>query len=107
FPYTMLFRSKHQVRIVLLDQAYGFQTVLTLCDHVHVAGVLEQVSELVARQLFVIDQNRGKRHRIPSRAGETGRCGGDCHILTGEYNALPGLSAALEVVRTAGGETPV
>jgi hypothetical protein len=34
--------------------------------------------------LFVIDDNRGKRHRVPPRDGEAGCCGSDRHISTAQ-----------------------
>ncbi len=77
--------EKHQVRIVFADQGDGFQAVLALRDYVHIVQVLEQVGELVACQLFVVDDDRGEGHRVSSRAGGTRSCGGDCHILDSEY----------------------
>jgi len=43
---------------VFADQADRFQAVFALRDYVHVGQVLEQVGELVARQLFVVDDDR-------------------------------------------------
>src|SRR5208283_3912735 len=91
--------EKHQIRIVLADQADGFQAVLALRDYVDVVQVLEQVGEFVARQLFVVDDDRGEGHRVPSRAGEAGSCSRDRHIPSSEYSYRSGQAASLGVSR--------
>ena len=88
--------EKHQVRIVFADQADRFQAILALRDHVHVVQVFEQIGELIARQLFVVDDDRGERHRVQSRAAdETGIYGGDRRVLTGEYSYRSRQAASL------------
>jgi len=50
--------EKHQVGMMLLDQLDGLNAVSALSDDVYVADRVEQVFELVASQLFVIDNER-------------------------------------------------
>ena len=49
---------------MLLDQLHGFNAVGPLCHHLHAAHLAEQVPELVAGQLFVVDDERGEVHAI-------------------------------------------
>jgi hypothetical protein len=44
---------------VLFDEAHSFEAVLALRDHVDVAGILEQISEFVAGELFVVHDYGG------------------------------------------------
>src|SRR2546430_5684562 len=88
--------EKHQVRIVFADQADRFQAVLALCDHIHVVQVLQQIGELIACQLFVVDDDRGEWHGVPSRTSERGICGSYRHIINSEYSygSCPAASRA-------------
>ncbi|MGH9521153.1 MAG: hypothetical protein ACRD3E_01325 [Terriglobales bacterium] len=52
---------------MFLDQVDGFQPVLALGDDVDIADLLQQEDKLIARQLLVINDNRGKRHSESSR----------------------------------------
>ena len=40
---------------MLTDQIDGFNAVLALGDNVHVVDCFQEISEFVARQLFIID----------------------------------------------------
>jgi hypothetical protein len=51
--------EENQVGIMLFDEADSLQAVLALCDNVYVAAILEQVSELVAGELFVVHDYGG------------------------------------------------
>jgi hypothetical protein len=48
---------------VLLDQIDSFNAVRALGHHIHAAHRVQQVLQLVASQLFVIDNERGNIHR--------------------------------------------
>ena len=48
------------------NKVHGLQAVLTLSHDVHVIYALEQVRQLVARELFIIDNNRRERHSTPA-----------------------------------------
>ena len=54
--------EEDQVGTMFLDQVDGFDSVGSLGDHIHAAHGFEQVLELVAGQLFVVDDERGERH---------------------------------------------
>src|SRR5215469_4111142 len=55
--------EKDHVGAVLADQVDTLDSVLSLSHDVHIAGVLEQVGELVPRQLLVIHDDRRQRHQ--------------------------------------------
>ena len=44
---------------MLFNQVHGLNAVSSLGHHVHAAHLFEQVLELVAGQLFVVDDERG------------------------------------------------
>jgi hypothetical protein len=44
---------------VLFDEADGLKAILALGDHIHFAGILKQVSEFVAGELFVVHDYGG------------------------------------------------
>ncbi len=54
--------EKNKVGVVFLDQVYGFNAVGSLGHDLDAADRVEQVLQLVAGQLFVVDNERGKRH---------------------------------------------
>ena len=51
--------EKNQVGIMLFDEVDSFEAVFALGDDVHVAGILQQVSEFVAGELFVVHDYGG------------------------------------------------
>ena len=57
--------EKDQVGMVLLDQVNGLDAVGSLRHHIHAAHLVEQILQLVAGQLFVVDDERGDRHAQP------------------------------------------
>jgi hypothetical protein len=48
--------------VVLLDQIHGFNPVGSLGNYINAAHGIEQILELIAGQLFVIDDERGDGH---------------------------------------------
>jgi len=88
--------EKNEIGIVFLDQADGFEAVLALGDDVNISGVFEQVGEFVACQLFVVDDDDGKRHGVMGRTGDSGMCGGNGHTLNSEYSYRRGRRASLD-----------
>ena len=49
--------KENEVRIMLADQADRFQSILALRHHVHLADVLQQIRELIPRQLLVVNND--------------------------------------------------
>ncbi len=47
---------------MLLDQFHGLDAVGSLRHHLHAAHLAEQVLQLLAGQLFVVDDERGEGH---------------------------------------------
>ena len=54
--------EEDEVGMVLLDQVHGLDTVAALGYDVHAAHRLEKILELVAGQLFIVDDERGQGH---------------------------------------------
>ncbi len=54
--------EKDKIGMVLVDEVDGLNAVGALGNHVHVAHRIEQVFELVAGQLFIVDNERGNGH---------------------------------------------
>ncbi len=50
--------------MVFLDQVHGLDAIGSLGHHFHAAHLGKQILELVASQLFVVDNERGEGHRI-------------------------------------------
>ncbi len=47
--------EKDQIGMVFVDEVDGLNAVRALGNHIHVADGIEQILELVAGQLFVVD----------------------------------------------------
>ena len=54
--------EEDQIRRVLLDQVDGFDAILALRHHLHVIQRLQQIRQLVAGQLLVVNNEGGERH---------------------------------------------
>ena len=54
--------EKNQVRMVLLDEVNGFNAVGSLGEDFDASDFVEEEAELVAGQLFVVDDEGGERH---------------------------------------------
>src|SRR6185437_348855 len=52
--------KKQDVRRMLFDQVHRFQAIVALGDDAHIIHGFEQVTQLVARELLVIDYDCGK-----------------------------------------------
>ena len=57
--------KKYKIRAVFADEVNRFESVLALCYYINVACSLQKEGEFVARQLFIVDNHRGKGHRWP------------------------------------------
>ena len=54
--------EKDKIGMVLVDQIHGLNAVRALRNDIHIADRIKQVLELVAGQLFVVDNERGDGH---------------------------------------------
>src|SRR6185312_5043236 len=70
--------QKDDIRLVLADQLDGFDPVRAFSQHIHAAGGVQQILQLIASKLLVIDDQRGNRRRSHelSIARSTVRSGG-------------------------------
>ena len=69
--------EKYDIRVVGADEVDGLDTVLALGDHIHPARRVEQVSQLLARELFIIDDDGCHGHQIvipPARRNRMRQC---------------------------------
>jgi hypothetical protein len=60
--------EEDEVGMMLLDELDGLDSVCALGDDVDIRGGLEQVSQLIASELFVIDDEGGYRHDCRAEA---------------------------------------
>ena len=65
--------EKNQIGMVLVDEVDGLDAVRALGNDIHVADRIEQVLELVAGQLFVVDNERRDGHGTEQLIVEQGR----------------------------------
>src|SRR5262249_28972626 len=56
--------EKEEVRREFLDEVDGLKPVVALRDHVDILDRLEQIAQLVAGELLIIDNDGGKRQPI-------------------------------------------
>jgi len=56
--------EKDQIRVLFLDQIDGLDAIRPLPDNLDVAHRIEQILQLFARQLFVVDDECGDCHAI-------------------------------------------
>ena len=70
--------QEHHVGLQALDGSQRLEAVGRLPHHLDVAELAEQEAQLVARQLFVVDDDRSQRLMLAARlrAGHTGRHAG-------------------------------